>query len=407
MPDFKLTQKTSEMPMVFSFLGMSYAIPSVVLVFLSGLNFWSVLALAAGLVMLVLGIRALQQGVVGRAGASEMQAQEANSGRSSQVALVANYQEGLQELLPLWVGMQTMVRDQVETNITELVNKFTAIYEQLQSSIDASRATATGMSGEQGLNNVLVSAQQHFGNITSVLDKAMANRSELLKEIGELAAITDELKTMGTEVAGIASQTNLLALNAAIEAARAGDQGRGFAVVADEVRSLSARSGKTGALITQRIDKANETLKGTMARTVRFAEEDSRQMVDAESNVEQVLQEFRQVSEKIMAASRALEVGSAMVQKDIQDVLVGLQFQDRVCQILGHVEDNMLKLEQMVKHQQQEFAANRPVTAIDISHWLAEFRKTYTTLEQQSLHGGSQSTGAATAQSGGDDVTFF
>lgn len=383
--------------------GLAFGIPSIALLVIAGVGLWPVLWVLLGAVWLALALYLRPP-----AGSATAAVEESAESTPQVDALVTNYQQCLQALLPLWIDMQDLVRDQVESNVTDLVGKFTGIYQQLQTSIQTSRSTASGMSGEQGLSQVVASAQVQLNSITQILNQAMNNRNELLREISELAAITDELKAMGAEVAGIASQTNLLALNAAIEAARAGEQGRGFAVVADEVRSLSARSGQTGARITQRIEQANETLKNTMARTARFAEEDSRQMAEAETNVAQVLREFEGASSGIMESARVLQEGSNQVQRDVQDVLVDLQFQDRVCQILGHIKDNMNRLATTVADQQQAISANQQVSVIDLEQWLSEFRKTYTTLEQDALHRraqpGSPSTASAAAD---DDITFF
>ena len=83
------------------------------------------------------------------------------------------------------------------------------------------------MSGQQGLSGVIDFANVELGQLVQTLRNAIHQRDELLGEISGLSEITNELSTMGADVAGIASQTNLLALNAAIEAARAGHDAAG------------------------------------------------------------------------------------------------------------------------------------------------------------------------------------
>lgn len=313
--------------------------------------------------------------------------------QSQQQEQIVQQQQFLLAVLPVWRDQQQMASHQLESAVNALVSQFHGIYEQLQQSIHSSRS-ATG--GHTGLADVV---QQSDGNLTaivSLLREAISNRDELLKEINALAAITDELKTMGAEVAGIASQTNLLALNAAIEAARAGEQGRGFAVVADEVRTLSSRSGETGARITKRIDDVNEMLKRTLARTAQFTEQDDQRLHQSEVSIQQVLGDFKQVASAILASSEQLESSSLNVQHEISEVLTSLQFQDRVSQILAHVSADIDKLHQLLNREDG-------LSQLDQQQWLRDIAKTYTTLEQVAVHSGKQaSQGPASS-----DITFF
>lgn len=318
--------------------------------------------------------------------------------------LLENYQNLLKEILPLWQRQTELARHQLENSITELVGRFSEIHQRLQAAVASSSTTASTMKGDNGLGGVIHFANDELSQITHTLRQAIDQRDELLTEISGLSKITVELSGMSAEVAGIASQTNLLALNAAIEAARAGEYGRGFAVVADEVRTLSTRSGETGARIGRRIEQINSALQTALDRTAEYAAEDNTRLAKSETSIEQVLKQFQNSSESILQSAQVLEHESSAVQNSVEEVLVNLQFQDRVSQILGHVIDDMEKLVGAIADQETRLRHGEPVVAIDTSEWLRSLQKTYTTLEQVDVHRGS---GAQAKGSNNSEITFF
>jgi len=318
--------------------------------------------------------------------------------------LLENYQTLLKEILPLWQRQTELARHQLENSITELVGRFSEIHQRLQAAVASSSTTASTMKGDNGLGGVIHFANDELSQITHTLRQAIDQRDELLTEISGLSKITVELSGMSAEVAGIASQTNLLALNAAIEAARAGEYGRGFAVVADEVRTLSTRSGETGARIGRRIEQINSALQTALDRTAEYAAEDNTRLAKSETSIEQVLKQFQSSSESILQSAQVLEHESSAVQNSVEEVLVNLQFQDRVSQILGHVIDDMEKLVGAIADQETRLRHGEPVGAIDTSEWLRSLQKTYTTLEQVDVHRGS---GAQAKGSNNSEITFF
>lgn len=360
--------------------------------------------------MLVLGSAAVMAWVTAQTRTQEQTLEASRQAQQTtretlggEVHLLENYLQLLSDLVPLWNRQTGLARSQTEQGMTDLSQRFSDIHERLQVAIETSQQTASGMSGQEGLSQIIDSADHELNKIIDNLRSTIQSRDLMLGEISKLSQITEELRTMGTEVAGIASQTNLLALNAAIEAARAGEQGRGFAVVADEVRTLSNRSGETGSRITQRIEQVNQALESTLSTATQFAEKESQILQQAEVTISEVLTRFHGAGTQIVNSSQVLEQESAQVRANVEDVLVALQFQDRVSQILDHVMLDMDKLTQTSQQHREALQRGDTVPLLDVSGWLQSIQSTYTTLEQVEVHkGGNAKKGPADSS-----ITFF
>jgi methyl-accepting chemotaxis protein len=205
-----------------------------------------------------------------------------------------------------------------------------------------------------------------------------------------LSAATEELKGLADDVGRIAAQTNLLAINAAIEAARAGESGRGFGVIANEVRQLSNVSADIGKRITAGMAQMASTMAATLG-VAADANDSDRKAIDASRGaVEHVLDEMRSVSG---ATERLLEQGN-LIRGEVEQLIVALQFQDRIRQILDVVEADMARLRATAAD-----GGDLP----EAHTWLQELSTTYTMAEEHDNHRPGRTNDAAPA----DAITFF
>ncbi|CAN7464259.1 methyl-accepting chemotaxis protein [Aquipseudomonas alcaligenes] len=307
--------------------------------------------------------------------------------------------QGLPELCvsiaPIWSAQIESARHQTQTAIEALSERFARLAGRI------SEAVSSGMQADSdALVTLLAQSEVELEDIVSQLRLALSSKESLLQEVERLNSYTAQLRTMAKEVGDVAKQTNLLALNAAIEAARAGEAGRGFAVVADEVRKLSTLSEETG----KRIGDTIETVSGAIERTLEVSNEhatrDAGTLENASQVIRQVIAQFRSGATRLVEHGNALRNDNAAVGEEISEVLVALQFQDRVSQMLGHMRDDIGRLAQ---HLEQDDARH-----VDARSWLDELSSTYTTPEQHAIHHGRQGgSGSAGASHSASDITFF
>jgi methyl-accepting chemotaxis protein len=220
-----------------------------------------------------------------------------------------------------------------------------------------------------------------------------------------VAGFVGQLQEMALEVGSIARQTNLLSLNAAIEAARAGPSGRGFAVVAQEVRQLSAQSARTGDHIAGVVRQVSEALERTRSGCERYAAQDAEMMARAGSTIEGVVERMRVTAAELLDGSEGLLNESRAIRAEIDEVLVAVQSQDRICQMLEHTRLDHERLDAWLHEARAGGAA-----ACEPDAWLERLRGSYTTPEEHAAHEGRalpERQARAETAAAVPDITFF
>lgn len=302
------------------------------------------------------------------------------------------------ELLPVWYRQIDMARTHTEESTINLANRFSSLSQGLDKAIRLSQGDQQSAS----LVELLKSCHAELHSVITSMQAALDGKQVLLREVESLSRMTDSLRTMAIDVGKIAGQTNLLALNAAIEAARAGEVGRGFAVVADEVRKLSTLSAESGKKIAETVETVNSAISSTLIASQEYARQDAAMVGNSEQIIATVLDKFERAATGLDHSAEVLRNESQLIGAEVSDVLVSLQFQDRVSQMLMHVRNDLEKLESRLVSFEQQRACGLEHGAIDARAWLGELSSTYTMPEQHAAHSGNA---AGAAQD--TEITFF
>ncbi|MBD8151551.1 chemotaxis protein [Pseudomonas fluorescens] len=388
----------------FCWFALIPVVPAVVWLLVQSASTANLVACAV-LVLIGLGACAWSTGSQGKAVLRAMSRAQADQSTvdaaRNGVASRAQLDEVLLGAMPIWAKQVESSRHQTEEAIVSLANRFTGIAARLQETVQASQQAAGELDGQSadGALEVLARSDSELSQVINSLKATQTSRDQTLAQVRSLTAYTKELRAMAADVAAIAAQTNLLALNAAIEAARAGEAGRGFAVVADAVRSLSNKSSETGQQMSAKVDIINNAITQLVQAASSSADQDSHSVAESENSIQRVLERFQNITGRLADSADLLKQESYGIRDEMTEVLVSLQFQDRVSQILSHVRDNMHALHD---HLQQASQAPDQAVGVDARQWLARMEATYATDEQRRLH-----HGAAAAQQNSQDITFF
>jgi len=239
--------------------------------------------------------------------------------------------------------VQTLLADAIE----KLVRSFTRLHQLLRAqqtiAADLSDNHLRGGDG-QGFQTFVAQVSRTLSFFVEASAETSRLSVELVAHMDQIRSKVDSILKILVEINAIAGQTNLLALNAAIEAARAGDAGRGFAVVAEEVRALSNRSNGFAEHIRSLVDEVHGAVQTAERELGRLAERDMNFAVASKRDIENTLGILANTNSQVLAVVARLGEISGQVEREVDEAVTALQFQDMSNQLLAHIRRRIAAL---------------------------------------------------------------
>ncbi len=315
------------------------------------------------------------------------------------------YQSIFNRVMPIWSRQIETSRSQTEESVVELTRRFSEMKNRLEQVISSSLSGADRLTGSSGVSDSLDTSHDSLQAVINALETALKEEEAMLEQMRDAAAQAGELDAMAVSVGQIAEQINLLALNAAIEAARAGDYGRGFAVVADEVRKLASQSSATGSNIRDKVNSFTISMNSTLETAEQFSRLSGENTRLGKETIESVFSNLQETISTLQEDGVGLRSAGDGIRKDISQVLVSLQFQDRVSQILMHVREDFEKLSDVLNSYITDQNDTGAIEPLDVDSLIDQMLANYTTGEERDNLGDDnaviEKSGAAS------ELTFF
>jgi gas vesicle protein len=234
----------------------------------------------------------------------------------------------------------------IEEQVVGVCNRFHAIAQRSRQQV----AELTRALGNDEEHQEASSSRRDFTEILNDTSEVLEDVVNQFQSAGEaldtgadrmnaLHAGFDEIRIVLRRVTEMADRTKMLATNSRIEASHAGEAGRGFAIVSETMAELSVRMRETAEAIDTQIAELSEAIDSSVDAFREAADVNRDRVVTLKPMIVDVLANLSTGHEVLRDVVRSSSLTNSLLANEIHGAVVGMQFQDRANQRIGHVVD--------------------------------------------------------------------
>lgn len=254
---------------------------------------------------------------------------------------------GMSRVIPILNGQLQAVVEYTEEAAMQLSRSFISINGKAKKQVqevqrvfglisEQESAGGWGTSGDLS-ESALENIRSNLNSLTEGLDSLVEQIKKNSDSIHSILRQTKAIEEIVEASSEITENSRVLSINATIEAARAGEHGRGFAVVAGEFKQMTERSEETTAeiestvqMITQLISQVQGEFEQSKAMSLQLGEQAKTRGRESLDKIDTMIDQTKEDLEKLSGQAESFA-------KDINSIIMSIQFQDITRQRIEHV----------------------------------------------------------------------
>ncbi|MGZ5050985.1 MAG: hypothetical protein ACXWAS_08020 [Methylobacter sp.] len=316
--------------------------------------------------------------------------------QNDQIEAIVTYTSELERLLltisPILSQHVMVSREHTEQEIISLTYRFSDMVQRLQQIVINADSALGGSSYNP--DNIISTSHELLKPALNMLNKVHQEGHEVWAGLQKLSGRTVELKTVVSDVNDISVRLEQFALSLS-NASSDSEPGQSSTAIADQAGKLA----HDFLDVFKRLEHEVNDVALAAETALQIAESvqlDDTAIRQTEANIDQTLSHLGQVLAQYRDNACLLRNNAEQIQDEINNVLVTLQFQDRVSQILTQVENNLLNMQKTIESIQQQGNA-RDVNMLKVDEAVEHIEEKYKSVGSYPEHASDNS----------DDLTFF